>query len=270
MEPLNFPRSGFLNTATVDLLSTIAISSRDGIFSTDTASNFTVAINPLTTPRTVQLLSCAVTINNYNLTDAMTLEETGFPDVAVTLPPGIYNDTNIAAALGAALTAASPAGNVYTVTLDTTNFTVTITAVGVTWRFTSVVASNNTYYALGCCNTVAPPLTPLALSHTYGAYDFRPYDVLYLRVAEFSQMNLSSTRGYGGATFVLTCSSVNSGGVAIFTANSYDNQFWVNAQNVTISQLSVQITDSRGKVIPLRAGATSILLSFNRITEKCW
>ena len=265
MEPLNFPRDGFLNTYSVDSISTIAISSRDAIFPTDTASKFTVSISPLITPRTVQLLSCAITINNFNLTDPITLEENGFPSVQVTLPPAIYDDTNIAAALQVALNAASPAGNVYTVTLNPSNLTITITAVGVTWRFINLTVSNDTYYALGCCPTALPSLSPYSLSKTFGAYDLRPYDVLYLRISEFTQSNPVSTKGSAGAVFTLSCSSVNSGGVAIFTVNSNDNQYWINANVVTISQLSIQITDSRGRVIPLRAGSTNILLGFNRV-----
>lgn len=268
MEPLNFPRDGFLNTGTVDLISTIAVSSRDAIFPTDTASKFTVTITPLITPRSVQLLGCAVTINNFNLTDPITLEENGFPSVQVTLPPAIYDDTNIAAALQAALNAASPAGNVYTVTLNPSDLTITITAVGVTWRFINLTVSNNTYYALGCCPTALPALAPYSLSKVFGAYDLRPYDVLYLRISEFSQYNPTSVQGYPGAVFTLCCSSVNSGGLAVFTANSYDNQYWINSNVVTINQLSVTITDSRGKVLPLRAGSTNILLGFNRVTSR--
>lgn len=268
MEPLNFPRNGFLNIADVDLLSTIAVSSRDAIFPNDTASKFTVAINPLITPRTVQLLACSVTINNYNLTDPITLEELGFPSVQVTLPPGIYNDSNIGAALQTALNAASPAGNVYTVTVDNTNLSITITAVGVTWRFINLTVNNDTYYALGCCPVALPPLAAYSLSKTFGGYDLRPYDVLYLRISEFSQCNPTSVQGYPGAVFTLSCATVNSGGVAIFTANSYDDQYWINGNVVTISQLSVQITDRRGKVIPLRAGSTDILLAFNRVTSR--
>lgn len=270
MDPLNFPRSGVYNTVTADILSNLSISSRDGIFATDTASKFTVLINPLIVPRTVQLLECAITVNNFNLRDPITLEENGFPPVNVTLPAGIYNDANIAAALQTALNTASPAGNVYTVTVDSTNYTLTITAVGVTWRFINISVQNNTYYALGACTSVTPPLAPFSLSKVLGSYDFRPYDVLFLRIQEFSQTNIDSVQGYPGSTFVLTCQSVNSGGVATYSANSYDNQFWVNTQNVTLSQLSIQVTDKRGTVIPLRCGSTNILFGFNRITNKTW
>lgn len=265
MQRINFDRAGDNDTANLDLRSTISLRSRDGIFATDTASNFTNRLTIPIMPRVIQLMDVAVTINNYTLRDTIYLEETGFPVTPVTLPPNIYSDANIAAALGAALTAASPAGNVYTVTVDTTTFSITITAVGVTWRFVQVDSSNATYYGLGVASSKIPPIATPALSFTFGAYDFRPYDILYITIDEMPNGNV--TGGSDQFVFTLTCSSVNSGGIATYQLNNSDDQFWVNVMRKTFGSMHVRILDSYGQVIPLRGGSTSILLSFNRITN---
>ena len=265
MDRMEFSHTGYYSTAKIEKLSTIAINSRDGINATDTASDFTVRLSQPILPKIIQLLEAAVTINNYNLTESIFLQETGFPITPVTLPPGIYNDSNIAAALGAALTAASPAGNVYTVTVDSTNFNITITAVGVTWRFTAVDSRNITYYALGVATSRLPPLAAPALSFTFGAYDFRPYSTLFLVFEDFQTSGNIVTENFR-PIFVLTCSSVNSGGVATYSSMTQDHQYWVNSTRSTFNVLHVKITDSRGNVIPLRAGSSNILLSFDRIT----
>lgn len=264
MQRINFDRSGDNDTANLDLRSTISLRSRDGIFASDTASSFTNRLTIPVMPRIIQLLDVAITINNYTLRDPIYLEETGFPITLVTLPPNIYNDTNLAAALQASLNAASPAGNVYTVTLDTTTFSITITAVGVTWRFARVDSANATYYGLGVASSKIPPIPAPALSFTYGAYDFRPYDILYLAIDEMPNGNL--TGGPEQFVFTLTCSLVNSGGVAVYRANAFDDQFWVNTIHKSFGSMRVRILDTYGQVIPLRGGSTSILLGFNRIT----
>ena len=264
MDPLNFHRSGLNDTGKNDLITTVSIRSRDGIFPTDDASNFTVSLTNPILFRTVQLLDASVTINNYNLRSSITLEETGFPPITITLPPAIYNDSNIAAALQTALNAATLAGNVYTVTIDTTNYTVRVVAVGVTWRFINVDSSNDTYYALGISPTRIPPLATPALAFTFGAYDLRPYDIIYIDIEDMLNGNLST--GYRTATFTLTCTNVNSGGIATFQTNSDSNQFWVNTMGRVYGKLTITLRDSYGTRLPLRGGSTNLLLSFNRIT----
>lgn len=264
MDPLNFHRSGINDTGKNDLISTLSVRSRDGIFPTDTASNFTVNLTNPILFRTVQLLDASVTINNYNLRSSITLEETGFPPITITLPPAIYNDSNIAADLQTALNAATLAGNVYTVTIDTTNYTVRIVAVGVTWRFINVDSSNDTYYALGVASSRIPPLATPALAFTFGGYDLRPYDLIYIDIDDNSGGNLSS--GNRTATFTLTCASVNSGGIATYKTENDSHQYWVNTVEKTYARLHVTLRDSYGAQIPLRAGSTTLLLGFNRIT----
>jgi endonuclease V-like protein UPF0215 family len=264
MDLINFGRCGNTTPSTLDLISTISLRSRDGINATDTASHFTNASTTFITPRLVQLIDAAVTINNYNLQDVIYLEETGFPVIPFSLPPAIYNDTNIAAALQLAMNTVTLAGNVYTVTLNNVDYSITITAVGVTWRFVNVNTKNGTYYALGIATSAIPPLATPALSFTFGAYDLRPYDILYIDINGMVNGNING--GSRTATFTLTCSSVNSGGIATYTAQSNDLQYWVNTMFQSFGQYTVTIRDTYGNQIPLRAGSTSILLSFTRLS----
>lgn len=264
MEPINFGRDSVNNTAKNDLLSTISVRSRDAIVPTDTASNFTVRLTHPIHIRTMELSLASITINNYTLQETIYLEETGGPVIPVTLPPAIYNDTNLAAALQTALNAATLAGNVYTVTIDTTNYTITVTAVGVTWRFTRVSSDNATYYGLGVATSRVPPIATPALSFTFGAYDLRPYDIIYVDVQGFQNSNITS--GSNQFTFTLTCASVNSGGVCNYTTESFAHQYWVNTTFATFGKLQFIIRDAYGHELPLRGGCTTLLLTFNRLT----
>lgn len=265
MEPINFGRDSISSSSKNDLLSTLSVRSRDGIVSTDSASNFTVRLTYPIHIRTMELSLAAITINNFTLQDTMYLVETGFPEIPFTLPPAIYNDSNIAAALQAALNAASLAGNVYTVTIDTTNLTLTVTAVGVTWRFGRVTNDNASYYGLGVATSRVPPVATPALSFTFGAYDFRPYDIIYIDVQGFPTSNVTS--GSNQFTFTLTCASVNSGGIAIYTSESFAHQYWVNTTFATFGKMQFIIRDTYGREIPLRGGSTTLLLTFNRLTS---
>ena len=264
MDPLNFTRNSVNATATNDLLSTVSVRSRDGLSPTDTASHFTVKLSYPLHMRSMELSLASITINNWTLQETIFLEETGFPVIPITLPPAIYNDSNLAAALQAALNAATLAGNVYTVTLDSTNYTITITAVGVTWRFVLVTNDNSTYYALGVATSRIPPVATPALSFIFGAYDLRPYDTIYVDIRNLQNSNI--TTGSDQFTFTLTCSSVNSGGVCNYTSESFAHQYWVNTTFATFGKLEFVIRDSYGRELPLRGGCTTLLLTFNRLT----
>jgi len=265
MQALNYGSNSVSNTAKNDLLSTISLRSRDGINASDTASHFTCRTTTPLHMRSMTLSLAAITINNFTLQDRIFLTETGFGQIPITLPPAIYNDTNIAAALQTALNAATLAGNVYTVTINTTNLTITVTAVGVTWRFEDVTNDNATYYGLGIATSRFPPLAAPALSFTFGAYDLRPYDIIYVDMRNLNVNNITS--GSDQFTFTLTCASVNSGGVCIYTAESFAHQYWVNTTFATYGTLEIIIRDAYGHELPLRGGCTTLLLTFNRLTS---
>ena len=192
MQFVSKAQSQYASSNTEHPYNIISINSSDG---KGTNSNFQVELDFDITPSIVGLSYFSVPNTIYNFGyDPIILEEQGFPPVSVNVPIGIYEASltsfnPIGPALANALTAASPSGNTYTVTIDPLLVKFVITASTTPFKFNEIDARNNyTYYHLGF-NSRYPLDTPqtFALSQTSsGQFNLLPVrNNIYIRITEF-------------------------------------------------------------------------------------
>lgn len=238
----------------------VHISSLQG-FNDNTAADF---ICELTSSVLVdELILDYISVPNTipNLPDAIILRETAQPDVVTTPPRGIYTYTNAPALLSAWLTAASPSGSVYTVTIDPFTLAVTITSTITPFTLLDpatlqVTSRNRTLNALGWNNiTVQAPPAPALVQVSPGAYNFLPIDTIYVQVVELPQKS-SDTQGIS-YTFVVPTTSISKQYITGTPRQSYKN-----CSGNPLARFTVRLTDTFGRRLDFIGGQCTMLFSY--------
>lgn len=249
----------------------ISINSSDGI---GTNTNFRVSLDYNITPSHIVLCHLAFPNTIYNFGyDAIILDEFGFGPVSVNVPIGIYevlalSPNPIGPALAAALTAASPGGNIYTVTIDTllAKFIITAGGAAVPFKFGTVAnpinpRDNMTYYHLGF-NSQYPldVVQAYALSQTSsGQFNLIPVrNNVYVRIRELDNRNESCRQN--GFTFCVPSISISRQSAGFSMGNKFA-QYYVNTSRRTFKELSIQLVDDRGVELHL-ASEINIILGY--------
>lgn len=204
----------------------------------------------------------AFTVSNviYNLRDAIVLDETGFPPVTATPPPGVYTGSNWPTLFSAWLTSISPSGATYTATLDGFTLKATITSTTL-WKFNNVTPRNSTYYAIGYNSSVTEPVQVYALSQTStGHFDFIPQrGNINIWIREFSSAPISDS--FSPYTFSVPSSSISTQ-TNSYSSNGNFPQSYKHTNGSRIDQLTVELLNDGGFQLPVQGGHTTLTLSF--------
>lgn len=207
----------------------------------------------------------------YNFWKPFYLVETGFPPVLYTPTLGIYTSSNIGTQLSTQLTAISPSGSTYTVTLDAFNARLTFTSTGPTFTFRMNLIDNfNTtrnlsLEQLGFINdfpesaipTPANPLlAPLPINLSpLAANNF------FVHVSGVDNTKNMSTYGLS-YTFVIDGSSVSRQISGTTSGTSYHESVRVNS-SYNLSEIRITITDVWGDFLSNIQGEIFLVFGYD-------
>lgn len=265
MQFVSTSQSPFKSTLNNFPYNLISINSSDG---KGTNSSFTVTLDYPITPSIVGLSYFSVpnTIFNFGYDDII-LEEQGFPPVNVNVTPGIYEVSlssfnPIGPALAAALTAASPSGNTYTVTVDTLTAKFVFTASTTPFKFNDIDPKNNyTYYHLGF-NSTYPLDVPQVFSLTQtssGQFNLLPIrNNVYISIKEFYNRNASCN--YNPYTYVVPSLAISRQSAGFAMGNKFQ-QFYNNVTRSTYKTLTIELKDDRGQLLKF-SGEVNLILFY--------
>jgi hypothetical protein len=197
--------------------------------------------------------------SNYNLTDAITLVETGYPPVTFNLASGVWDVTNIAAGLQSALNSNSPSASTYTVTFNNFTNKLSITST-IAFNFSNVNYNNRTYYGLGFNTQNFMNFSSTSgTSFTFpGVIDLGEKGFILIEIKE-----LPSKNSGGLYTFLVSLSNIS------IVDNTFFEQYYENRNDMLadnsnsqtlVTQLTVSLRDNFGNPWQNQGGSTQLAL----------
>lgn len=257
---------------------TLVIDSYDRIEGTSTA--FRINLNQVKENiESIQLVSAVIPNTSYNVynytINGILYQNNLIPfrevatDAIATVPVGNYSITDLIAAVGVAMTAASPTLQVYTCTYDSLTFKLTVTTAGpnpFVFRFAATIGgtdytNRNLSYVMGY-NNVATSSSGLSLiSNNAVNLSGIPYYVIKNNNLQNNVFTTEATSGMfyipnnvnGSNVAYYLCGTENDGNIMRFNKGSY----------TTITQLNISLMDTYERIVDLNASDWQMCLKIN-------